>query len=100
MSNSETIEQLAAAIGEEIYMDIAKWHLYLKDANLHTPLAESFYALISDQQFINESVITKVLNDTNIVIGGGKKQIPLFDLIPKQAQARLLEILENFSDKH
>ncbi len=99
MSDSEFIEQLAAAIGEEVYMDIAKWHLYLNDANLHTLLAESFYPLISNPQTINEADIIKVLTNTNVQIGGGKKQIPLFDLIPKQAQTKLLEILENFSNK-
>jgi hypothetical protein len=99
MSNSETIEQLAAAIGKEIYMDIAKWHLYLNDANLHIPLAESFYPLISDRQALNEADVIKILTNTSVQIGGDKKQIPLLDLIPKQAQVRLLEILENFIDK-
>jgi hypothetical protein len=99
MSNSEIIEQLAAAISEEVYMDIAKWHLYLSDANLHIPLAENFYALISDRQAINEADVIKVLTNTNVQIGGGKNQIPLLDLIPKQAQVRLLEILENFTKK-
>ncbi|MFS8808847.1 DUF3181 family protein, partial [Synechococcus sp. R6-10] len=26
------IEQLAAAIGKEVYIDVARWHLYLRDA--------------------------------------------------------------------
>ncbi|MFN9362055.1 MAG: DUF3181 family protein, partial [Pseudanabaena sp.] len=29
MSITERIEQLAAAIAEDVYIDIAKWHLYL-----------------------------------------------------------------------
>lgn len=39
----EIIEALAAEIGENVYMDIAKWHLYLSDAHLHTVLAEQLY---------------------------------------------------------
>ena len=34
------IEQLAAAIGKEVYIDVARWHLYLRDAHLHALLAE------------------------------------------------------------
>lgn len=99
MSKSEIIEQLAAAIAEEIYIDVAKWHLYLNDAHLHIPLAESFYALISELQPINQSQIIKVLTNTNVPIGGGKKAIPLIDLIPNQLQSRLLDIIEEFSNQ-
>jgi hypothetical protein len=99
MSKSEIIEQLAAAIAEEIYIDIAKWHLYLNDAHLHIPLAEIFYGLISELQPINQSQITEVLTSTNVSIGGGKKAIPLVDLIPNQLQAGLLDIVEEFSDQ-
>jgi hypothetical protein len=99
MSKSEIIEQLAAAIAEEIYIDIAKWHLYLNDAHLHIPLAESFYTLINELQPINQSQIIKVLTNTNVPIGGGKKAIPLIDLIPTQLQSRLLDIIEEFSDQ-
>jgi Protein of unknown function (DUF3181) len=97
MSKSEIIEQLAAAIAEEIYIDVAKWHLYLNDAHLHIPLAESFYSMICELQSINQSDIIKVLTNTNVPIGGGKKAIPLIDLIPNQLQSRLLDIIEEFS---
>ncbi|MFM7450504.1 MAG: DUF3181 family protein, partial [Leptolyngbyaceae cyanobacterium] len=33
-STSADVEALAAEIGENIYIDIAKWHLYLSDAHL------------------------------------------------------------------
>ena len=34
---SKAIEDLAVAIGDKVYLDVAKWHLYLQDAKLHTP---------------------------------------------------------------
>jgi hypothetical protein len=43
MANSQitqAVEALAAEIGENIYVDVAKWHLYLSDAHLHTTVAE------------------------------------------------------------
>ncbi len=99
MSNSEIVEKLAAAIGGEVYIDIAKWHLYLNDAHLHIPLAESFYALGSEHHRINETEMFKILTSTKVQIGGGKAEIPLSDLIPNPVQAKLFEILETFFDK-
>ncbi|MEI6065416.1 MAG: DUF3181 family protein, partial [Pseudanabaena sp. ELA748] len=87
MSTSERIEQLAAAIAEDVYIDIAKWHLYLNDAHLHRPLAEKFYPMILDG--IKSADVTKVLNETKIAVGGGKREIPLSDLIPNTCQNRL-----------
>ncbi len=100
MSSSETIEKLAAAIAEEVYIDVAKWHLYLNDAHLHIPLAEQFYLLMSDRTPINQKVVTDVLTSIKIKVGGGQREIPLSDLIPKIAQSRLLDILEEFVTNH
>ncbi len=94
MSNSERIEQLAAAIAEDVYIDIAKWHLYLNDARLHRPLAEKFYPMLANG--ITSADVSKVLTETAIAIGGGKREIPLSDLIPNACQNRLLSILEEF----
>ena len=92
MSTSEDIERLAASIAEEVYIDIAKWHLYLNDAHLHTPLAEQFYPLLVDS--IDEKIVTEVLTNTKVKVGGGRREIPLIDLIPTQAQSNLLEVLQ------
>jgi hypothetical protein len=94
MSTTERIEQLAAAIAEDVYIDIAKWHLYLNDAHLHRPLAEKFYPMLIS--VITSADVNKVLNETMIAIGGGKRSLPLSDLIPNSCQNRLLTILEEF----
>ena len=94
MSNSERIEQLAAMIAEDVYIDIAKWHLYLNDAHLHLPLAQKFYPMLPDG--IKSADVSRVLNETAIAIGGGKREIPLSELIPSSCQDRLLTILEEF----
>jgi hypothetical protein len=95
MSTTERVEQLAAAIAEDVYIDIAKWHLYLNDAHLHRPLAEKFYPMLLDGNIASVDV-SKVLNETKIAIGGGKREIALSDLIPSSCQNRLLTILEEF----
>ncbi len=96
MSNStELLESLAAEIGENIYMDIAKWHLYLGVAKLHTPLAEKLLPLVTDDN-ISEDGVTKVLQDIPIKLGGGRKTLPLAELMPMQCQVNLIDLLEEF----
>jgi Protein of unknown function (DUF3181) len=92
---SENIEKLAAAIAEEVYIDIAKWHLYLGDAHLHTALAEQFYPMLAAG--VNASTVNEVLSSIMVKIGGGKRELPLSDFIPERAQANLLDVLERFS---
>ena len=95
MASTAEIEALAAEIGENIYMDIAKWHLYLSDAHLHTPLAEKLYPLIEDDE-ISEAAVNKILESTTVQIGGGKKTFPLTDFLPMQCQVNLIDLLEEF----
>jgi Protein of unknown function (DUF3181) len=91
----EEIEKLAAEIGENVYIDIAKWHLYLSDAHLHTVLAEKLYPLIEDNA-VNENAVTKILNEIPVKLGGGKRELPLVELLPMQCQVNLIDLLEEY----
>ena len=75
-SSTEAIETLAAEIGENIYMDIAKWHLYLSNAKLHTVLAERLYPMLADNQ-LEENKVLAVLQDIPVKLGGGAAGITL-----------------------
>ena len=94
-STSEAIGSLAASIGENIYMDVAKWHLYLSDAHLDTVLAEKFYPLISEKS-IQEEQVLEILRNISVKLGGGKREVPLIDLLPMQCQVSLIDLLEEF----
>ncbi|NJP08402.1 MAG: DUF3181 family protein [Leptolyngbyaceae cyanobacterium RU_5_1] len=94
-SSSQTIEALAAEIGENIYIDVAKWHLYLSDAHLHTVLAEQVYPLLSANKLGEDSVQT-ILQSISVKLGGGKREVPLADLLPMQCQVNLMDLLEEF----
>ena len=95
MASTADIEALAAEIGENIYLDIAKWHLYLSDAKLHAPLAEKLYPLIEDDA-VTEDSVGDILSGMSIKIGGGKKSLPLTDFLPMQCQVSLMDLLEEF----
>ncbi|KGF72748.1 hypothetical protein DO97_05265 [Neosynechococcus sphagnicola sy1] len=94
-SSSEIIEALAAEIGEQVYMDIAKWHLYLSNAHLHTVLAERFYPLMT-QRSLTEAAVLKILEELSVKLGGGRREVPLIDLLPMPCQLALLDLLERF----
>lgn len=94
-TSSRAIESLAAEIGEKIYIDVAKWHLYLADAHLHTVLAEQLYPLLSANAVVENEVI-KILEGISVKLGGGKREVPLVDLLPMQCQVNLLDLLEEF----
>lgn len=100
MTNSGTtrqIESLAAEIGDNVYIDVAKWHLYLSDAKLHTIVAQKVYPLLEENE-LSETAVTDVLKEIPVKLGGGLRELPLSDLIPTQCQADLLSLLENFAD--
>lgn len=95
VNTSEAIESLAADIGENIYIDVAKWHLYLSNAHLHTVLAEKLYPLVEGRS-VSEDGVLKVLQSIPVKLGGGKREVPLADLLPMQCQVNLMDLLEEF----
>ena len=95
---TQEIEDLAAEIGEKIYIDVAKWHLYLSDAHLHTTVAQQAYPLLEDQS-VSEDEVLKILRGISVQLGGGRKEVPLIDLLPMQCQVSLVDLLEEYQDK-
>lgn len=95
MAITREIEALAAKIGENIYIDVAKWHLYLNDAHLHTLLAEKIYPLLEDNS-LTEAAIDAVLKDIPVKLGGGKTELALSQLLPMQCQMTLIDLLEEY----
>jgi hypothetical protein len=95
MHPSEIVEKLAAEIGDAVYMDIAKWHLYLRDAHMHTALAEKLLPLLSEGS-LNETAVVEILAAITVPLGGGKREVPLTDLLPMQCQSSLMGLLKDF----
>lgn len=96
-SSSEAIEALAAEIGDNIYIDIANWRLYLREAHLHTPLAEQLYPMLQSG-VPSEADLKNLLKQTKVKLGGGKLEIALADLVPAPVQADFYRLLESFAE--
>ncbi|WP_373528838.1 DUF3181 family protein [Nostoc sp.] len=97
-NTTEIIEAIASEIGGSVYMDIAKWHLYLSDARLHTVVAEQVYPLLTTNS-LDEDRVLQILQNIIVKIGGGKREIPLIDLLPMQCQVNLMGILEKYQSQ-
>ena len=97
-NTTQAIESLAAEIGENVYIDIAKWHLYLNDAHLHTVVAQQLYPMLEDGD-LDADRVGQVLQGIPVKLGGGKREVPLADLIPMQCQVQLMDVLEEFQRK-
>lgn len=96
-ATSRQIETLAAKLGEEVYIDISKWHLYLSDAKLHTVVAEKMMPLVEEGTVTEESV-TEALKQIPVKLAGGRTELTLFDLLPMQGIMTLLDVVEKYSD--
>lgn len=94
-NTTELLEALASDIGENVYMDVAKWHLYLSDAKLHTVVAEKMYPLVTSKS-VEEDQVIKVLQSIAVKIGGGRRELSLMDFLPIQCQVNLIDILEKY----
>jgi hypothetical protein len=94
-NTTRAIAALAETIGKEVYIDVAKWHLYLSDAHLDTVLAEQLFPLLESNS-LSADAVTQVLQGIAVKLGGGKREVPLAELLPMQSQVSLMDLLEEF----
>ena len=94
---NEKIEALADQLGDRFYLDVAKCHLYLKDAKLHLPLAEKLYVLIEENR-VTLPALTEVLQEFRVPVGAGRNQLPLLQLFPTNTEKDLLDLLIELQD--
>ncbi|HEY9825413.1 MAG TPA: DUF3181 family protein [Stenomitos sp.] len=95
--SAQDLDALAEEIGKTIYIDVAKWHLYLADAHLDTVLAKQLAPLLTER--LNEAQVLSVLSAISVPLGGGRRELPLSELLPIQGQVQLMDLLEDFQQR-
>ena len=93
MESQIQISDLENIISEKIFIKIEKWNLYLGDAGLARNLA--IECISNKDQGASEAAKTS-LNEINVKVGDGVKNIPLINLITSSQIIELEEILESF----
>ncbi|KAJ9527980.1 hypothetical protein QJQ45_005576 [Haematococcus lacustris] len=93
-------DELATQIGKEVYVDVAGWHLYLRDMTaapglkMHTALAQQLGPQSTKR--VSEAEVGAVLKKVPVKLGAGKTQLSLYDVVPAMCLGDLTRILEDY----
>ena len=91
--------ELANAIGSEVYADVNGWHLFLRDmSSYHIGLARALAAKIELEGRADERDVVDILKKVPVKLGGGKVELPLFDVVPSGCVMDLVDICERYAD--
>jgi hypothetical protein len=90
LSASE-LRDLELALGDRLYLQVAGWHLYLKDAGLAQALAIECSACLGEGASI---AARQALEAVQVPIGGSSTRLPLARFIPAGQLRDLEEILD------
>lgn len=87
-----TISDLENIIGDQIYIRIENWNLYLGDAGLARRLA---IELLSNLEKGSKEATKLCLEELLVKVGDGNKNVPLSSLIPASQINELEDILDS-----
>lgn len=100
-SSRTPYDELADKIGRECYIDVAGWHLYLKDvkiggqASLAQGLATKLGPLIQDK--FDDHIVEDLLKKVPIKLGQGKTTVSLAQVLPTMCVSMIVEICEDYA---
>ena len=87
------LRDLEVSLGDRLYLQLAGWHLYLKDAGLAQALAIECAARLDQGA---EVAARQALEAVQVPIGGGATRLPLARFVPTGQLRDLEEVLEPF----
>lgn len=91
------VSELAENFGQDVYVDINGWHLFLRDMKFHVPLARIVSEQVAaDNNRFEEDNIIDILKKCPVKVGGGRKEIPLYDMMPNRCVQDFLKITEEY----
>ncbi len=90
---SEDLYEIKACISDRIYIQIARWHLYLGDAGLAEELAIACNASLDKGASV---AARQGLESVQVQLAGGTTKLPLARLIPPSQLFDLEEILSPY----
>lgn len=102
-SNKGPYEELIDAIGKDCYIDIAGWHLFLKDIKVEgqTSLATVLGTKLGEDMMSRGSCdgrdIEDALKKVPIKLGQGKMTVALKDVMPSFCVSDLMDLCEEFA---
>jgi hypothetical protein len=105
-SNKGPYEELVDAIGKDCYIDIAGWHLFLKDIKVEgqTSLATVLGTKLGEDMMSRGSCdgrdVEDALKKVPIKLGQGKMTVALKDVMPSFCVSDLVDLCEEFAQRN
>ncbi|GLC42358.1 hypothetical protein PLESTB_000655800 [Pleodorina starrii] len=103
-SSKTPYEEFASAIGRDVYVDIAGWHLYLRDMGTGVPGSSLKMSQALAQQFgpqlnkgLREADVEGLLKKIPVKLGAGKLKASLYDVMPSMCVGDLVRLCEDFA---
>lgn len=96
-------DDLASAIGRDIYVDIAGWHLYMRDMGTGVAGGLKMSQALARQlgpeasRGLREADVEAVLRKIPVKLGAGKERVSLYDAMPSICVGDLVKICEDFA---
>ncbi|GIL64687.1 hypothetical protein Vafri_18583 [Volvox africanus] len=97
-------EEFASAIGRDVYVDIAGWHLYLRDMGAGIPGSSLKMSQALAQQLgpqlsrgLREPDVEALLKKIPVKLGGGKLKASLYEVTPSICVGDLAKLCEEFA---
>ncbi len=87
------LRELEVSIGDRLYIQVASWHLYLRDAGIAKNLAIECVANLEQGASV---AARKGLESVQVQLGGGSARLPLARLIPSGQIFDLEDILDPY----
>ena len=90
------LRELELALGERLYLQLAGWHLYLKDAGLAQTLAMECAARLDQGA---EIAARQALEAVQVPIGGGATRLPMARFVRLASFGTLRRFWNPFADR-
>ena len=87
------LKDLEVLIGDQLFIQVASWHLYLGDAGLAKAVAIECIAKIEEGPAI---AAQKALESIQVSLAGGESSLPLCQLIPPDQVVDLSNLLDPY----
>jgi hypothetical protein len=103
--NRSPFDELADSIGRDCYVDVAGWHLFLKDIKVEgtTSLAVVLATKLGGDMMsrgFDERDVEDALKKVPVKLGQGKKTVSLMDVMPSMCVSDLMDMCKTYAREH
>lgn len=104
-SSKSPFEELADSIGKDCYVDIAGWHLFLKDIKVEgqTTMAQVLAAKLGGDMMysgFDDRDVEDAIKKVPVKIGQGKVTVSLKDAMPAMVVSDLMDICKEYARRN